>query len=388
MEPLVVTPPVERAAFLERLNRFVVKARRGTRVLLAHLPNPGRLGEILLPGVDLLLQRRPETALGWRAVGATWTARWPGDRPRTVYLDTTALNRVAERLLNLRLVPELAAYRLDQREIAEGRSRFDFLLRAPGRRYVLEVKSVTLAERGLAFFPDAETARGRRHLIELARWARHPGSRAGVFFLVQGAVDRFLPDFHNDLAFARVFRAVRRRVAFLPYAITGELDERERIVFRTPPRRLAIPWRLLDAGLRDRGLYLLVLELPQDERIEAGALGERRLLKGYYLYTGSARRGLARRVARHLRRRKRWHWHIDALRARARHVRAFPIRAVDGECDLAAAVARLGDGVIPRFGASDCGCPGHLVWFREPPWRLAAFQELLTRLRHTPRPER
>jgi sugar fermentation stimulation protein A len=384
MRLLLATPPLEPAVFVERLNRFVVKVRRGSRDTLAHLPNPGRLGEILLPGVTVLLERRRDTPLGWKAAAATWTARWPGDRPRTVYLDTIGINRLAEALLEARLIPELARYEIDGREVVKGASRFDFLLRRGDRRYLLEVKSVTLVEQGLALFPDAQTLRGRRHLLELARWAVGPTRRSGVLFLVQGAAAEFLPDFHNDLEFGRTFRAVRRRVRFLPYRIAPQLDEQGRLVFCNRPQRLAIPWRLLDAGVRDAGLYLAVLELAGDARLEVGSLGPRTFRRGYYVYTGSARRGLSRRIARHLRRRKRLRWHIDALAALSTRRRVLPIRAASRECDLAAEVARVADTQIPDFGASDCGCPGHLAWFRDPPWRLAAFQALLTRFRHRP----
>ncbi len=385
MRPLFATPPLERAVFVERINRFLVKVRRGAGETLAHLPNPGRLGEILLPGVAVLLEPRPDTRFGWKAVGATWAARWPGDRPRTVYLDTVGINHLAEALIRERLVPELARYRIEGREVRQDGSRFDFLLRGRTRRCLLEVKSVTLVEQGLALFPDAQTVRGRRHLVELARWAARPHRRSAVLFVVQGAARQFLPDFHNDLEFARTFRAVRDRVRFLPYRLDPELDEHDRLVFRARPERLAIPWRLLDAGQRDAGLYLLVLELPRDERLEIGSLGPRLFRRGYYVYTGSARRGLSRRIARHPRRRKRLSWHIDALSARSERIRAWPIRARSEECDLAARVAQIGDALVDEFGASDCGCAGHLVWFQDPPWHLPAFQALLTRFRHGPR---
>lgn len=386
--PLLETEPLARGIFLERPNRFVVRFRRGRREDVAHLANPGRLGEILLPGTGLLLERRPGNRIGWRAVGATWASRWPGDRPRTVFLDTTRLNRLVERLLEERLIPELRQYRIEKREVADGGSRFDFLLRSSYRRYVLEVKSVTLAERGLALFPDARTERGRRHLVALARRAASPGDRAGVLFLVQGEADRFLPDFHNDLDFARTFRAVRGRVELLPYRLDPILDADGRLAFAGRPRRLAIPWPLLAAGVRDAGLYLLVLRVSRAVRLEVGDVGARALPAGFYVYTGSARRVLGRRIARHLRLRKRLHWHIDYLRARSSGVRAFPIRAAWDECALAADVARIGGELVPGFGSSDCRCPGHLVRFAEPPVHTPAFQELLTRMRHTPAPAR
>ncbi len=388
MRPLFETEPLARGVFLERPNRFVVKFRRGRTEDAAHLANPGRLGEILLPGTEVLLERRPKDRIGWRAVGATWSSRWPGDEPRTVFLDAPRLNRLVERLLEEGLIPELLGYRFEKREVTDGGSRFDFLLRSSRRRYVLEVKSVTLAERGLAFFPDARTERGRRHLVALARRGARPGYRAGVLFLVQGEADRFLPDFHNDLEFARTFRAVRRRVELLPYRLDPVLGEDGRLAFAGRPGRLAIPWPLLDAGARDAGLYLLILQVPREARLEVGNLGRRVLSPGFYVYTGSARRGLGQRIARHLRLRKRLHWHVDFLRAQSSRVRAFPIRSSSGECALAAEVARIGCELIPGFGSSDCRCPGHLVRFTDPPVHTSAFQELLTRMRHTPAPAR
>jgi len=351
---------------------------------IAHLANPGRLGEILLPGTELLIERRPQTRVGWKVVGATWAWRWPGDQPRTVYLDAARVNRVAERLIEERLVPELRGYRIERREVADGRSRFDFLLRSGRGRYVLEVKSVTLAEQGLAFFPDARSERARRHLMTLARRSAQPGWRAGVLFLVQGAADRFLPDFHNDLEFARAVCAARGRVEFLPYRLDPVPGADGGLAFAGRPTRLAVPWGVLDAGVRDGGLYLLVLQLARDVRVEVGALGLQTFPRGFYVYTGSARRGLSQRMARHLRRRKRFHWHVDFLRDCSARVQAFPIRASSGECELAAAVAGIGGELVAGFGASDCRCPGHLVRFPEAPVHTAAFQELLTRMRHLP----
>jgi len=383
-DPLFATEPLVRATFVDRPNRFLVRYRRAGRQGVGYLANSGRLGEILLPGTEVLLAERRHTKIGREVLGAAWSRRWPGDRPRAVLLNSSRANDVAERLLAARLIPELAAWRVARREVAVGASRFDFLLAGAGGEYLLEVKSVTLAERGLAMFPDATSARGRRHLEELVHLAGRGGRRAGVLFLVQGAADRFLPDFHNDLAFARAFHAARGRVDLLPYRLDPRLDRAGRLVFAGRPRRLAIPWAALDDAVADGGLYLLVLHLPVDTRVAVGALGRRTYPRGWHVYVGSARRGLTHRVARHLRHRKRLHWHIDHLRARSPWVRAFPIRAAAAECALAAEVARLGAGVAPGFGSSDCGCPGHLVWFPQAPVPTAAFQELLTRLRHQP----
>lgn len=382
MRPIFTTERLERAVFVERPNRFLVRVRRRSFEGLAYLANPGRLGEILLPGTELLLARRAHTRMGWEAVGATWHARWPGDRPRCVFLNAARINDVVARLLQERRIPELAAHEIERREYPLDRSRVDFLLRRDRDRYALEVKSVTLAEQGLAFFPDARTERARRHLEALADLQRRR-MRAGVLFLVQGDADRFLPDIHNDLEFARTAQRVRCRVELLAYRLDTHLASDGRLVFAGQPRRLEIPWRELDAGLEDAGIYLLVLELARAVQLEVGGLGWQHFRRGFYVYVGSARRALSRRLERHLRRRKAMHWHVDHLRAASVRASALPIRGASGECELAAEVARIGDRLISRFGSSDCGCPGHLVHFAEAPVRVAAFQELLTRMRHT-----
>jgi sugar fermentation stimulation protein A len=380
---LLVTGPLETALFLDRPNRFVVRYRKGRRDGIAYLANPGRLGEILLPGTRLLLEKRPGARIDRHAVGAIWQSRWDGDRPRAVFLDTGRINRLAERLLVEQRIPELAGARLVRREVTVGASRFDFLLERSGAPYLLEVKSVTLAERGLAMFPDARTERGRRHVEELAHLAG-PGRGSGVLFLVQGAADRFLPDFHNDLEFACALRLARGSIDLLPYRLDPVL-EGGRLRFRGDPARLAIPDDLLDACVADRGLYLIVLRCDRRVDVEVGALGTLAFPPGFYVYVGSAQRSLGRRVERHLRIRKRVHWHVDFLRARCAAARAYPIRsAVVGECDLATEIRRISLGDVPSFGSSDCGCGSHLFRFEVDPTKTAAFQEVLTRLRHQP----
>jgi Uri superfamily endonuclease len=106
--------------------------------------------------------------------------------------------------------------------------------------------------------------------------------------------------------------------------------------------------------------YQLLIELRAARTIAVGCLGRFRFPAGWYVYTGSARRGIDARVARHRKRDKPLHWHIDwLLAAPGAQVRA--VRTLDAaEC---AANARLhGEIIAPGFGASDCraGCGSHL----------------------------
>ncbi|MBI3078211.1 MAG: GIY-YIG nuclease family protein [Deltaproteobacteria bacterium] len=124
----------------------------------------------------------------------------------------------------------------------------------------------------------------------------------------------------------------------------------------------------------DRGSYVLVIRLKRRRKIQVGHLGQADFPAGYYVYTGSARGGLANRIARHLRKRgKKLRWHIDYLircpEAAVVEVLALPSRRRE-ECRVNRLVGALpGARVILRgFGSSDCreGCPSHLAYFSGP----------------------
>ena len=106
--------------------------------------------------------------------------------------------------------------------------------------------------------------------------------------------------------------------------------------------------------------YQLFIEVAVPLRLTVGRLGCFDFPAGEYVYTGSARRNLEARIARHLRSEKTLRWHIDYLLT-APGVRVHRVlRSDENECLL---VQRSGgEVVVPRFGASDCrsGCVSHL----------------------------
>ncbi len=106
-----------------------------------------------------------------------------------VGLNTGLPNRLAEEAIRAGVIPELADYPVIRREVKFGaeNSRADLLLKAPDRPPVfIEVKNVTLSRRpGLAEFPDAVTARGAKHLRELARIVGSGAGRAAMIYMCQ-----------------------------------------------------------------------------------------------------------------------------------------------------------------------------------------------------------
>jgi Uri superfamily endonuclease len=119
------------------------------------------------------------------------------------------------------------------------------------------------------------------------------------------------------------------------------------------------------------GLYQLWIELLQPLRRRIGRLGRFQFAPGHYVYTGSAKRNLPARIARHRRHTKTLRWHIDYLlasqHAQIRQIRTRPWQP-GGECRWHGQTARRHHAAapVPRFGSSDCRCPAHLLFLGPP----------------------
>jgi sugar fermentation stimulation protein A len=123
------------------------------------------------------------------------------------------------------------------------------------------------------------------------------------------------------------------------------------------------PLVAVDGPLPEAGVYAAVFLLRRPIVLARPAPGGWRLAAGWYVYVGRAGRHLPRRLARHGRRAKPVHWHIDQLSTRAVMLGALAVAGTgEDECRLAAAVAQRWPVAAPGFGSSDCRCPGHLLF--------------------------
>ncbi len=360
----------EKAVFRSRPNRFVVECFVNGRMAKAYLPNPGRLWELLLPGATLYLTKYPPSPgrkLQYMAVAV--------ERDGVpIMLHTHYNNAVARRLIEEGRVPGLEGAEIVKPEHTVGHSRFDFLLRKGNREILLEVKSCTLFNKTLAMFPDAITARGTKHLLELAELSRK-GMAAAVLFIVHSPKVRyFMPEHHTDLVFSRALLAVKDRVMIKALSVGWNKD----LSLGNEVRELTIPWDMVERESHDNGSYIVILRLPGDRRIPVGGLRDVKFRKGYYLYVGSAEKNLARRINRHRSRRKNFFRHIDYLREHAEFHAALPVRASsDLECEIARALGKIAQWPMPGFGSPDCSCGGHLFGMDEDPVHSPAFIKTL-----------
>jgi len=361
--------PTEKATFIKRPNRFVVVCKLNGKTITAFLPNPGRLWELMLPGAVLYLEKSLQPG---RKLPYTVVAIEREGRP--VMAHTHRTNDLVEHLLRKGIIPGLEGAEITKREIRHGNSRFDFLLKRGEEEIYLEVKSCTLFGRQVAMFPDAVTARGKKHLEELAELRDRGKSGAVVFFIGWPRANYFLPDYHTDLEFSKTLLAAKDRVSFLPVGLELNPD----LSLTSKVRLLRIPWDIIEKEAEDRGSYILILKLPAGRKLNIGKLGRIAFKGGYYLYAGSAQKNLTQRLERHKREGKKLFWHIDYLRTHADFQLGLPVRASDPlECELARALKRISGWEVPRFGCSDCSCSSHLFGMSEDPINTPEFISVL-----------
>ncbi len=242
--PITSRPLVE-GTFLTRPNRFCVHCMIDGRETNVFMPNPGRMKELLLPGVKLILADHGR--LDYR--NTRYTVMAVKYQDHIVFLHTHLNNVASQRLIDARAIPGLRDFSVERTEVTVGDHRFDMLLRDGEGDLYLEVKSCTLSANGIAMFPDAVTERGRRHLLSLARMNRE-GQRSALLFLIHhGNANRFLPDYHTDLAFSSAFCDVEDRLPVIAVALEWTPDLRYRVL--NP--RVTIPWDVIRRECVDRG---------------------------------------------------------------------------------------------------------------------------------------
>lgn len=200
--------PWHRATFIERPNRFIVHASLDDsgQEVRTHLPDPGRLKELMIPGRTVWL--KPADTPRKTAWSCIYVETAEGE---LVCCDTRRPNQLIGEALKAGAIDELAGWDFVRSESTWGSSRFDFLLQREGGQLYLEVKGVSWVEGQVARFPDAVTARGAKHLAELAKIAGTPHLEAAALFLLQRSADviRIEAAGDRDPAFAQALAEAR-----------------------------------------------------------------------------------------------------------------------------------------------------------------------------------
>jgi sugar fermentation stimulation protein len=195
--------------FLARPVRFLAEGEVDGRPVLVHLPNAGRLRELLRPGVPVLLAPRPGragTPFDLTLVRIPPEEAGPGGEWACV--DARLPPRLLAAAIARGAVPGLEGGRVARLEPSLPRGRADLLVSGPWGEAVVEAKSVTLVRAGAGLFPDSPTERGARHALALAA---ERGRRRVLAFVVQRPDARALRvNEPADPAFAAASRAALR----------------------------------------------------------------------------------------------------------------------------------------------------------------------------------
>lgn len=189
-------PQLIQGKLLKRYKRFLADVQlENGKAVTVHCANSGRMTACCDTGspVYLSCHDKPDRKLKY-----TWELiRMPDS---LVGVNTNVPNHLVFKTIKDGNIPELTNYTEFNREIKTGsNSRIDILLQKKNRQpcYV-EVKNCTLVQNGIAFFPDAVTARGLKHLKELQKLKKRK-NRCVMFYLIQRMdAKTFTPEYDVD----------------------------------------------------------------------------------------------------------------------------------------------------------------------------------------------
>ncbi|MEP1382973.1 MAG: DNA/RNA nuclease SfsA [Paraglaciecola sp.] len=210
--------PLIKGKLLKRYKRFLADVElESGELVIAHCPNTGSMTGCAEPGWEVWLSPstnpKRKLAFTWEVV-LTEQHHWIG-------INTHRANGLVQEAIENGVISELRGFESLKAEVKYGteNSRIDFLLSDPNKQdcYV-EVKSVTLLDNNVGYFPDAKTTRGLKHLRELQQVIRQ-GKRAVLLFCVQHTgIENVKVAEHIDPAYAKELKiAIKNGVEVICY---------------------------------------------------------------------------------------------------------------------------------------------------------------------------
>jgi len=196
-----IAGPLIKGEFIERPNRFMTIVSLDGMIVESHLPDPGRLRELLFPGATVYLRPAPDNSER-KTKFSTVMVETNGV---FISLDSTLPNRFVKNHLNT--IPFFADWSIIKAEYTVGNHRIDFLLKNSNRNEVVtEIKSVTFVEDNIAKFPDAVTDRGRKHVNLLSKLSDEGKNTMVLFVCQRSDANEFRPMWNRDPDFANALK--------------------------------------------------------------------------------------------------------------------------------------------------------------------------------------
>lgn len=205
--------------FIRRINRFIAEVKINRQVKLVHVPNTGRMKELLVK--DAVVQLKYHPAPHKKTEYSLISVEKDGI---FVCVDSRVANQLFFDYLDTGQVDDFNNIKDLKREVKFGNSRFDIGFIQNNHHVLIEVKSVNLVKGHKAMFPDAPTSRGNKHIRELIK-AKEQGIKAGVAFIIQRPdATIFLPHWEMDPDFSKSLVEANSKGVLIK-AFTCEVDK-------------------------------------------------------------------------------------------------------------------------------------------------------------------
>lgn len=217
-------PPLIKGTLVKRYKRFLADViLENNQLVTAHCANSGAMMTCSEPGRTVYLSRQDAPT---RKLKYTWELIEMPDS--LVGVNTNIPNALVRLSIEKGYIRPLKGYDTVTPEVkTSAHTRLDLMLEntKTGKRCYVEVKNCTLVENGTAFFPDATTDRGRKHLLELQDLISH-GHRCAMVYLIQRMdAKTFKPADHIDAAYGQTLReVVEGGVEFYAYDVHVDLE--------------------------------------------------------------------------------------------------------------------------------------------------------------------
>ncbi|RVU55378.1 DNA/RNA nuclease SfsA [Anaerosphaera multitolerans] len=184
---------IKEAVFIKRTNRFIAACIIDGIEEKVYVPNTGRCKELFITGSKVYVSKSNNPK---RVTKYTLTSVYKDKR--LINIDSQAPNSIVEEALKAGTIFKEYNFSKIVREKTFNNSRFDIYYEAikddKEIKGFIEVKGVTLEEDNIAYFPDAPTLRGLKHIQELVI-AKEKGYSSHIVFLVQMEnIKSFLPN--------------------------------------------------------------------------------------------------------------------------------------------------------------------------------------------------
>ncbi|CDZ75144.1 Sugar fermentation stimulation protein [Peptoniphilus sp. ING2-D1G] len=188
--------------FIERTNRFICYCDINGEKNKVYVPNTGRCKEILVEGADVVLSESKDSH---RKTKYTLLSVYTNGG--LINIDSQAPNKIVYDAIIERKIFKDVELTIISKEKSYLDSRFDIYYEGLRKEKLIkgfiEIKGVTLFENNIAYFPDAPTLRGLKHIKELIT-ALKEGYESNIVLLIQKQGSKyFLPNYKMQPEFAK-----------------------------------------------------------------------------------------------------------------------------------------------------------------------------------------